>query len=55
MQDAKVVNGLGGAVHLLGDGKLVLGGEVLRDPCPSKTKKHHVDKLTNILIEIGGI
>jgi len=52
MQDTKVVNGLGGAVDLLGNRKPVLGGEVLGDPLPSKTKKHHVDKLTNTLVEI---
>lgn len=53
MQDAKLMNGLGGAVHLLGDGTSVPGGEMLRNPLPSKTKDHHVDKLTNTLIEIG--
>lgn len=54
MQDAKVMNGSGGTIDLLGNRKPVLGGEVLGDPLPSKTKKHHVDKLTNTLIEIGG-
>ena len=54
MQDAKVMNSLGGTIDLLGNRKLVLSGEVLGNPLPSKTKKHYVDKLTNTLIEIGG-
>jgi hypothetical protein len=55
MQDVNVVNGLGGAVHLFGNVKSVLGGEVLGDPLPSEPKKHYVNKLTNTLREMGDV